>query len=114
MDPKPFDRMATRRAAQPAVDPHVEAPVRLVVDNPEPTPEPIGAPVPGAMAVLAITAFLVSVVLAIAKVFGMAIPVLWVLSPMWGSALAVAAIAMACAIPAAVADAKAWVRRRGQ
>lgn len=113
MDPKPFDRMASRRAAQPAVDPNVEARMRLVVDH-EPTPEPIGAPVPGAMAVLAIAALLVSASLGIARAMGVDVPWWFVFAPMWGSALAVTLAALALAIPAAVGDARAWVRRRGQ
>ncbi len=113
MDSQPFNSMAARRATQPAADP--EASVRLVVDNPAlPEPDEIGAPVPGAMAVLALTAFLVSVVLAIARVFGAPIPVFWVLSPIWGNSLAVAVWGLVHAIAATAADARDWVRRRGQ
>ena len=111
VDPRPFATMADRRAAQPAVDP--EARMRLVVDH-EPTPEPIGAPVPGAMAVLALTALLVSASLGIARAMGVDMPWWAVFAPMWGSALAVTLAALALAIPAAIGDARAWVRRRGQ
>lgn len=87
-----IDRLLAERAPAPPDVP------RLVVSNP--APEEVGAPVPGAMAVLAMTAFLVSCVLAVAKAFGVEIGILVVLAPMWGSALAVA---LAAAVTAAVA-----------
>lgn len=90
-----FERMRRARQAQLAEDgeatavpetteTRMRAAPTLVVDNPE--PEEVGAPVPGAMAVLAITAFLISLVLTVCRLFGAPIGVLWILSPMWGSA----------------------------
>ncbi len=72
----------------------------------EAVPEPVGAPVPGAMAMLALTACLVSMVLGVCRAFGAVDwSAVWLLSPIWGSALLVALVA-------ACSAAVAWARSR--
>ncbi len=108
-----FERMRAARRAQLqedgdaiAVSETAETPLRtaptLVVDNAE--PEEIGAPNPGAIGVLAFVACVVSLFLLVCRAAGAPIGIMWVLAPIWGSALAISLVA-------AGASAVAWARR---
>lgn len=82
-----------------------EGRVRLVVDNP--TPDDVGAPVPGAMAVLALTACLVTMVLGVCRAFGAVDwSVAWLLAPLWGSAILIALVAAGAAAVASAREGK--------
>ena len=70
-------------------------------------PEEVGEPTPGAIAVLAMTATLVSMVLGVCRLFGTDIGVVWVLAPMWGSALALT-------LAGAVTTTIEWARRNSR
>ena len=79
----------------------------LFLQRPMPTPDDVGAPVPGAMAAVALTACLVTLVLGVCRAFrAIDWSVAWLLAPMWGSALLVALVAAGAAAVASARDGK--------